>query len=130
MRTSCTAEAETVARLASTPSTIRPVPPVRGGAVVEEGAHGGGVVVVEDGQRLQVLGSHDGGVVVVVGRGEVFAGVGVDAHVGGDGGDGENDVQRRGEGVRGVALLPRNRRRGMTTGLCTVSNPGSETTRV
>ncbi len=31
---------------------------------------------------------------VVVGRGEVFAGVGVDAHVGGNRGDGQDDVER------------------------------------
>ena len=29
----------------------------RGGAVIEESAHGGGVVVVEDGKRLQIAGN-------------------------------------------------------------------------
>ena len=79
-----------------------------GGAVIKEGAHGGDVVVVEDGQRLQVFGGHDRGVVIVFGRGEVFAAVGVDAYVGGDGGDGKDDVQRRGKGVRWGACCRRN----------------------
>ncbi len=37
--------------------------------VIEEGAHGTGVVVVKDGQRLQVARRHHGGVVIVLGRG-------------------------------------------------------------
>ena len=67
-----------------------------GGIVVEKRAHGGDIVVVEDGQSFQVLRGHDGGVVIVVGRGEIFVGVGIDVHVGGEGGDGKNDVQRSG----------------------------------
>ena len=68
---------------------------------------------------------------VVIGRGEVFAGVGVDAHIGGYRGNGQDDVQWRGE----ACALPRRRPAEtaggkMTTGLCTVSKPGSETTRV
>ena len=34
---------------------------------------------------------------ILVGRGEVFAVVGVDAHVGGERGNGQHDVQRRGK---------------------------------
>ena len=58
---------------------------------------------------------------VVIGRGEVFAGVGVDAHIGGYGSDGENDVQGRGEGARREAPTARDAAgAAMTTGLCTV----------
>src|ERR1700733_12889677 len=69
------------------------------GAVIEESAHGGGVVVIEDGQGLEVVCCHDGRVVIVFRGGQVFAAVCGDAYVGGNGGDGENDADGRGEGV-------------------------------
>ncbi len=47
-----------------------------GGTVVEERAHGGLVIVVEDGQGLEVASGHDAGVVVVGGICEVLVAVG------------------------------------------------------
>ena len=48
---------------------------------------------------------------IVFGRGEVFAAVGGDAHVGGDGGDGQNDADGCREGVGGDGCCGRDNRR-------------------
>ncbi len=71
-------------------------------AVVQESAHRRRVVVVEDGQRLQILRGHDRGVAILFRRGQVLVGVRTHPHTGRELSDGQNDPQCRGQrGGRG-----------------------------
>ena len=67
---------------------------------VKESTHGGDKVVIEDGQRLEVVGGHDRRVVIFVGGGELLICIGTYHDVGRGGGDGKHDMQRRSQSSR------------------------------
>ena len=70
-----TAEAETVTRLASTPSTISPLPPVEATSESRNALMALTKSLSKMGRAFRSPVRHDGGVAILVGRGQIFVGL-------------------------------------------------------